>query len=290
MDQVQWAFWLLIEQHPGKAGGTSTWAFVQNKRNRYRNNECSNNFRFKDEIKSRSSSTGLLCRQGDGYDSGRRFRYADNSTILYSLEIIIKNLAKRFNKEWIFRNLDFHLEAGTTYAITGPNGSGKSTLLQVLWGQVPQTSGAITYKKGDIVVPVEEISRHVAIATPYMDLIEEFTLDEQLSFHFKIKSPRPGVSIPHLLDILYLTSARDKLIGNFSSGMKQRLKLGMAFYTQADLLFLDEPGTNLDSHAFEWYRNELKKVSPACLIIVASNNPLEYPENTTCLNVAAFKK
>ncbi|HEY9486809.1 MAG TPA: ATP-binding cassette domain-containing protein, partial [Chryseosolibacter sp.] len=53
--------------------------------------------------------------------------------------ITVNDLSKRFNREWIFRNLNYQFRSGNTYAITGPNGSGKSTLLQVVWGQVPQT-------------------------------------------------------------------------------------------------------------------------------------------------------
>lgn len=205
------------------------------------------------------------------------------------ISISVENLGKRFNREWIFRNLSCHFGAGNTYAITGPNGSGKSTLLQVLWGQVPQTAGSIRYQRGTRQIPVEEISQHLSIATPYMDLIDEFTLEEQLAFHFKLKSLRAGISISGLLQILYLEHAKDKIIGNFSSGMKQRLKLGMAFYTQADLIFLDEPGTNLDAQAFEWYKAELKKVPPGGLVFIASNNAAEYPVDATLLNVSDYK-
>jgi ABC-type multidrug transport system ATPase subunit len=209
---------------------------------------------------------------------------------LNAFTLSVNNLSKRFNREWIFRDLNFDFTAGKTYAITGPNGSGKSSLLQVLWGQVPQTSGSINYRKENKEVPIQEVSAHVSIATPYMDLIDEFTLLEQLNFHFKLKSIRPGISIPDFLRILYLEEAATKTIGNFSSGMKQRVKLGLAFYTQAELLFLDEPGTNLDARAFEWYRTELKKVPPHSLIFIASNNPLEYPESALILNLLDFKK
>ncbi|HCM77226.1 MAG TPA: ABC transporter ATP-binding protein, partial [Cytophagales bacterium] len=53
------------------------------------------------------------------------------------MKIVIENLGKRFNREWIFKNFNFTFEQGNCYAIVGPNGSGKSTLMQVLWGMVP---------------------------------------------------------------------------------------------------------------------------------------------------------
>lgn len=207
-----------------------------------------------------------------------------------SLTITVNDLSKRFNREWIFRHLHYQFLPGTTYAITGPNGSGKSTLLQVLWGQVPQTSGAIRYLKGDHEVAIEQAFRHISIATPYMDLIDEFTLREMINFHFKLKKLRDGVEVNDLISLMYLEDAVDKQLINFSSGMKQRLKLALAFYTQADVYFLDEPGTNLDRRAFEWYLTHLGQLSPQALVFVASNNPDEYPINAAVLNILDFKR
>lgn len=206
------------------------------------------------------------------------------------LSIAVDKLSKRFNREWIFRDVNYLFLAGNTYAITGPNGSGKSTFLQVLWGQIPQSSGKITYTKGAQFVPVEEVFQYLSIATPYMDLIEEFTLEEMLHFHFGLKKIREGCSIEKLLQIMYLENAADKQLLNFSSGMKQRLKLGLAFYTQADAYFLDEPGTNLDRQAFEWYTRELQALPEKAIIFIASNNAEEYPPTATLLNIMDFKR
>ena len=206
------------------------------------------------------------------------------------MTITIDKLSKRFNREWIFRDLTYRFNAGNTYAITGPNGSGKSTLLQVVWGQVPQTSGGLRYRKGDIEIPIEETFGHISIATPYMDLIEEFTLVEMLRFHFRLKKLRAGYKVEDLPSVMYLEDAADKQLMNFSSGMRQRVKLGLAFYTEADVYFLDEPGTNLDHRAFVWYSTELGKLDKNSLIFIASNNPLEYPETATLLNIQDYKR
>ena len=207
-----------------------------------------------------------------------------------ALTITVADLCKRFNREWIFRSLNYRFLSGNIYAITGPNGSGKSTLLQVMWGQVPQSSGTIRYAKADSEIPMEETFRHVSIATPYMDLIEEFTLTEMVDFHFKLKKLRPGIKKEDLANRMYLEDAAEKQLINFSSGMKQRLKLALAFYTEADAYFLDEPGTNLDSRAFGWYIRELTLLPREAIIFVASNNPEEYPQNATILNILDFKK
>lgn len=200
-----------------------------------------------------------------------------------------ESLSKRFNREWIFKNLSYTFQSGKTYAITGPNGSGKSTLLQIVWGQLPQTSGSLVFTSAEKVIPTEEIFKHIAIATPYMDLVEELTLEEHIHFHFKMRAMRPGLSFEAILEKLYLTHARNKNIANFSSGMKQRLKLGLAFYTEASVLFLDEPGTNLDEQAFRWYHENLNQIDRNKLVFIASNQQSEYPENAEVINLMNFK-
>lgn len=206
------------------------------------------------------------------------------------LTLEVNQLAKRYNREWIFRNLNHTFQSGKTYAITGPNGSGKSTLMQVLWGQLPQSSGTISYSLSEKIIPVEEIFSQVAVAAPYMDLIEELTLSEHLAFHFKLRKPRPGYTIDSVIEKLYMTESRDKQIANFSSGMKQRVKLGLAFFTDAKLIFLDEPGTNLDEQAFAWYTENLR--DPAlnnAIVFIASNQKNEYPADAEIISLARYK-
>ncbi len=204
-----------------------------------------------------------------------------------NVQIKVEGLSKRFNREWIFRDLTFHFQPNTVYAITGPNGSGKSTLLQILWGQMPPSGGTVSFFSGDERIPDDQIYRQVSIATPYMDLVEEFTLKEQLEFHF---NTRPTTAtIPQIIEALYLEEATHKYISNFSSGMKQRLKLGLAFYTDAPVLFLDEPGTNLDHQAFSWYTEHLQKFARQKLVFIASNQPEEYPAQAERINLSDFK-
>ena len=203
--------------------------------------------------------------------------------------IEVNALAKRFNREWIFRKLNYVFIPQRTYAVTGPNGSGKSTLLQVLWGQTPPSQGTLTYKGQEGKIPVEEIFPKVAIATPYMDLIDEFTLEEQVDFHFKLRKARNGFNTDSVIERMNLGTAKNKQIGNFSSGMRQRVKLGLAFCTEADIVFLDEPGTNLDKTAFQWYLDELHKVQSSALVIIASNDPAEYVSAHESLNILDFK-
>jgi ABC-type multidrug transport system ATPase subunit len=205
------------------------------------------------------------------------------------MKIVASELGKRYNRDWIFKKLQYQFEHGKIYAITGPNGSGKSTLLQVLWGQLPPSSGEVTYWVDNRSVSVEDVYRHVSIATPYMELIEEFTLAEMIEFHFKFKNVWPGLHANEVLEALELTHARSKYLSQFSSGMKQRVKLGLAFFSDTPFLFLDEPGTNLDKSAFAWYQNWLEKVRHQRLVLIASNQPAEYPSDSEKLDILDFK-
>ena len=204
------------------------------------------------------------------------------------MTLTVENLGKRFNREWIFKNFNYSFSNGI-YAITGPNGSGKSTMLQVLWGQLPQSTGAVTYHHQDSLIPVEEINEHLVIATPYMELIEEFTLSEVLNFHFSFKKIRNNRSCEELLDLMELSHVRDKHISQFSSGMKQRVKLGLAFFSEVDMVFLDEPTTNLDRQSILWYSRHFDQIASNSMVFIGSNLENEYPGDVVKINLMDYK-
>ncbi len=215
--------------------------------------------------------------------------FTHREKIVEPLTIELHDLGKKFNNEWIFRKMSYTFHPGLIYAITGPNGAGKSTILQILWGQIPPSQGTIIYSRRSRSISVDDIFKHISIATPYMDLIEEFTLLEQLRFHYALKPSWPGMNEQDMLEKMYLSHAKDKYIANFSSGMRQRVKLALAFFTRADVLFLDEPGTNLDSTAFQWYLDQLSELSSQSLVFIASNRISEYPANAQKIDISSYK-
>ncbi len=73
------------------------------------------------------------------------------------MQIELKNLGKRFNRQWIFRKLDYLFESGKSYAITGHNGSGKSTLLQIIAGALEKTEGLIQYRSAESAIAPENV-------------------------------------------------------------------------------------------------------------------------------------
>ena len=190
--------------------------------------------------------------------------------------IQVQNASKRFHHEWIFKNLNLDLSAGDTIAITGGNGSGKSTLLKCLSGAIPLTSGAIQYQSGTTQIVEEQWFRSLALATPYLELPEEFTLSEVLSFHFQFKNPLQQRSNAEILEVLGLEKHKSKAISQFSSGMKQRVKLALAIFSEVPFLLLDEPTTNLDKQGVTWYLDLIQQFTPNRIVMICSNDPREY--------------
>ena len=84
------------------------------------------------------------------------------------MQIILQKLGKRYNRDWIFRGVDFTFESGRSYAITGPNGSGNSTLLQVIAGATVKTEGRVLFIDAGKEIPEEEHFSKLSIAAPYL--------------------------------------------------------------------------------------------------------------------------
>jgi ABC-type multidrug transport system ATPase subunit len=203
--------------------------------------------------------------------------------------ITLQQLGKRYNRDWIFRNIDLRFEAGNTYALTGANGSGKSTLLQVLAGLIQPSEGSIRFDYADgKSIELDEVYRHVALAAPYLEMIEELTAMEFLDFHRSFK--KLNVSNHAILDSVQLSQAANKQIRYYSSGMKQRLKLAQAFFSETSILLLDEPTTNLDQSGIELYEKLIREQTRNRMLIISSNEPNEYRVCDTVIRVENYKK
>ena len=192
------------------------------------------------------------------------------------MQISLEHLSKKYNREWIFKDVNYQFHQGESYAITGANGSGKSTLIKIISGAIPANSGKIGYLFQGSEIENEDIYRYICMATPYMELVEEYTLTEMINFHFKFKTLRSDFSENDIIDTLYLNKSKNKYIKHFSSGMKQRLKLGLTFFSEEPIILLDEPTTNLDSKGIDWYLNYIDQIKGNKLLIIASNQEYEY--------------
>ncbi len=206
-------------------------------------------------------------------------------------EIILNNIGKRFRYDWIFKNMNIRFTGNNRYAVLGSNGSGKSTLMKILSGYLSPTQGDILFNNADKKIEDDTIYKNISYAAPYIDLIEEYTLTELIAFHARFKPLINNLSADEVLNILELTHTGTKEIRFFSSGMKQRVRLGLAILSDAPFLLLDEPTTNLDIKGVEWYNSMIEKfVLPTQrLCIIASNTPHDYDFCDTFFNVEAYK-
>ena len=203
------------------------------------------------------------------------------------MQIQLEQTGKKYNREWIFRGLSHSFIAGKKYAITGPNGSGKSTLLQTIAGSTALSEGRILYSVAGKELSPENAFTQLSICAPYLTLIEEMTALEFLDFHESFKSFMPGITPDIILETIGLTDAADKQIRYYSSGMKQRIKLAQAIFSDVPVLFLDEPCTNLDETGYALYQSLIQNYASNKLIIVSSNDTLEY---NFCEEVIDIKK
>jgi ABC-type multidrug transport system ATPase subunit len=204
------------------------------------------------------------------------------------MNISLSNVGRRFNKEWIFKNITYNFEASNKYAILGPNGSGKSTLLSVLLGSLTTSEGEVRYFDTKE-IHVEDVFQKISFAAPYLDLVEEFTLQETIAFHFQFKPYSEGMDAAAVLSLLGLEKSQDKALKYFSSGMKQRTKLALACCAATPILILDEPTSNLDEQGVEWYISLIEKFAAHKMVIVGSNQAHEYVFCDHKLNINDYK-
>jgi len=207
-----------------------------------------------------------------------------------SAQISLRNVGKRYNHEWIFRGVSHNFKANEHTVILGANGSGKSTLLQTILGSTVLSEGELSYSANGTEYEVEESLGLFSLATPYLELIEEFTLIEMLEFHQKMKVFRVGLTIDSIVETLYLTDAKNKAIKYYSSGMKQRVKLGLALLSDTPFVLLDEPTSNLDAQAIDWYKTLVENNMKDRIVIVCSNDQKdEFSFCTKQLNIMDYK-
>jgi ABC-type multidrug transport system ATPase subunit len=206
------------------------------------------------------------------------------------VQILLANTGKKFVREWIFRGIDLDIKSGERVVVLGPNGSGKSTFLQLMSGYVLPSVGTIRWLSNGVLVPDDEVFRHVSLAAPYLEVPEELSLNELVQFHFRFKPLLAGLTTADVILRSGLEKHADKPVRTFSSGMKQRVRLMLAFCSDTSLLLLDEPCSNFDRQAVDWYQAIAAQFLGNRTVVVCSNH--QDQEYTFChrqLNVGEWK-
>lgn len=205
------------------------------------------------------------------------------------MHISLENIGKKFNREWVFQDVNLEIPYGSRLAILGSNGSGKSTLLQIISGILSPSKGSIFYKYADDAISIEQAFSNFSIASPYLELIEEMTLLELIDFHFQFKKRLNNISNNDLMVMLGLEKSKNKEIRHFSSGMKQRTKLLLALQSDVPCVLLDEPCSNLDKQGIAWYQDLLKNYINTRTLLICSNQEYEYEICNKSISILDYK-
>ncbi|HVG11862.1 MAG TPA: ATP-binding cassette domain-containing protein [Flavisolibacter sp.] len=205
------------------------------------------------------------------------------------MTIRLSDCGKRFNREWIFRHATVEFSSGKSYAITGANGSGKSTFLQTVGALLQPSEGGITYERTGSAIAVEDAFQYLSFCAPYLEVVEEMTLIEFLQFHADFKPFLASFTPGNVIDAIGLRASVDRPIRDFSSGMKQRVKLAQAIFSDTGALLLDEPCTNLDEAGIALYHSLIQQYCTDRIVIVCSNDKVEFSFCTEIIEMASFK-
>jgi len=123
-----------------------------------------------------------------------------------------------------------------------------------------------------------------------MEIVEELSLKEFFNFHFTFKKPIRQLHIDDIINQIGLQAHANDHIADFSSGMKQRLKLALAFCADTAMLMLDEPTANLDAQGIEWYLHLVKEFTGDRLLVICSNQEHEYSFCRHQLHITDYKQ
>lgn len=187
------------------------------------------------------------------------------------MRVQLTNLSRSFGHQHILKDLNYTFEQGKSYAILGGNGSGKSTLLKMVFGALMPSKGKVQYFDNETTIPQDKARFQINLAGPYSELIEELTAKEFLDFYQRFRPFKSDFDPLAVLEVCNLIEAKSKPIQNFSSGMKQRLRLGLALLTQSSLVLLDEPTSNLDPKGAEWYQKLMNENLDGRTLLVGTN-------------------
>jgi heme exporter protein A len=189
------------------------------------------------------------------------------------MELKAEGLGKEFGEKKIFRDIGFHLHDGQSLAITGPNGSGKTTLIKILCGLIRPSTGSLKYCRSGSEMGADQIFPAIGLVGPYLELYEELTARENIRFFIRMRNLH-GMDdkIAGLFRLFNLSGREDDIVRTYSSGMRQRLKYITAVMHDPEVLFLDEPTSNLDSQGIACVYEVMERQKKERILIIATND------------------
>ena len=187
------------------------------------------------------------------------------------MKLILENLTKEYGNNLVLDDINFEFEQGKIYGLIGRNGAGKTTLFNCLNEDIDKTSGE-AYLEKEIKFPIHSNDIGYVIATPKVP--EFLTGREFLQFFLDINKDKIEniKTIDEYFDMVKLDKAdQDKLMKDYSHGMKNKMQMLINFIDNKDVLLLDEPLTALDVVVSEEMKKLLKSIKKDHIIIFSTH-------------------
>ncbi len=195
--------------------------------------------------------------------------------------LVIKNLTKKYNDLIAVNNLDLKIHKGEFFGLLGPNGAGKTTTIRMISTLTPKTSGDIIINDKSMDRNLKEVKMKIGVVPQGNNLDVEMTARENLELNgriYNIPRDRRRKRIDELLDFIELSDRADKLVNEFSGGMKRKLMITRALMHNPELLLLDEPTVGLDAVARRKMWDLLKRLKEDGLTVLLTTHYIEEAE------------
>ncbi len=187
-------------------------------------------------------------------------------------------LTKRFNNFTAVDHVDLSVRRGEIYGFLGPNGAGKTTAIRMLCTLLLPTFGSARVDGYDVVQQANEVRKRIGLVSEKLIMYPRLTALENLMFFgrlYRIDRNTLRKKSEELLEMVKLTPFKDKLVGGFSSGMRQRINVIRAILHDPDILFMDEPTTALDPQSTRFVRDLVKELKQRGHTIVLTTHIME---------------
>lgn len=172
--------------------------------------------------------------------------------------IEIKHAAKRFKDKSVFENVNLDIEQGKAYGFIGHNGCGKSVLFKCICGFSLLSEGTITVG-GEVIGKDSDFIKDAGVVIEHPEFINDLSGFKNLRIIADIQKKIGDEDICSIMDKFDLLDDKDKKVGKYSLGMKQKLRLAQALMESPSILILDEPTGGLDKSSVENLRRILKE-------------------------------